>query len=329
MRYKWMAHQITIAWFGGCMQELYIREICKKHKMECGKITNIAGRFDLGVFNVDDRYVIRTSRNRMLDEEIKYDRIKALKHVPHLIHASEFMIDGNRIYYLILDYIQGLELLSVYNNLTPINIHDISMSISEFLNNLHRIKGNKYDIGHYIPIIPNHDKSWKVGHELYWDYVYNNVTGLQPDDGLVKLLKAADGYFKENVSSLDYEGGPVLLHNDFHFKNIIVKNNAFAGVIDWECSQYGEMDFELIHLLHWSLYPPSKDLNMTVMFNSVFREQMKSREIPMIEKRFTIYMLEHDFMQIVWSKGNKTDEYMPRIRSWLDGKLEEYVRNIM
>lgn len=60
---------------------------------------------------------------------------------------------------LILDYIQGSELFSQYINFSDQVIHDIGTNISDFLIDLHDLKGEKYDIGHYIPIIP--------GHELY------------------------------------------------------------------------------------------------------------------------------------------------------------------
>jgi hypothetical protein len=88
------------------------------------------------------------------------------------------------------------------------------------------------------------------------------------------------------------------------------------------------MDFELIHLLHWSLFPPSKDIDTRSIFNIVLNRQMKNNHIPMIEKRLSIYMLEHDFIQIYWSNGSRTDEFLPRIKYWLDGEQEEYIRSI-
>ncbi|TAH67135.1 MAG: aminoglycoside phosphotransferase family protein [Anaerolineaceae bacterium] len=311
------------------MKNQNIREICQRHQLQCNEVTKIIGSFDSGVFNVDDKYLIRTSKQSMIDEQNKINRIKDLEHVPHIISASEQIIEDRTIYYIILEYMQGTELLSVYNDLSDQDIHDIGTSISDFLTGLHSIKGEKYDIGHYIPIIPNHDKSWRTGHELYWDYIYKGIKEIQLDDCLTRLLELSNEYIKTNLSSLDYESGPVLLHNDFHVKNIIIHNKAFAGVIDWECSQFGERDFELIHLLHWSLFPPSKDIKMMNMFKNVFSLQMKINNVPMIERRLTIYMLEHDFMQIIWSTGKRADEFLPRIQYWLEGKQEEYLRSIV
>jgi thiamine kinase-like enzyme len=119
-----------------------------------------------------------------------------------------------------------------------------------------------------------------------------------------------------------------LLHNDFHYKNIIIDKNSFSGVIDWECSQYGEADFDLQHLLHWSLFPPSNDLDMTQLFTTIFLAYMRRCRIPMIEKRITIYLLEHDFIQILWSQGKRADELLPRIKWWLSN-LENFIQNLL
>lgn len=39
-------------------------------------------------------------------------------------------------------------------------------------------------------------------------------------------------------------------------------------------------------------------------------------------------MFEHDFIQIIWSKGKRGDEFLPRLKWWLEGKLEEYLRSV-
>ena len=310
------------------MEENDIRQICKRHRLQCNSITKVIGSFDKELFCIDDKYLVRTSKQSMIDEQNKLSRINGLKYVPHIIHASNQSLKGITIYYLILEYIQGTELFSEYSNLREQDILDIGTSISDFLTDLHNYKGEKYDLVQYIPIIPNYDKSWRTGHELYWDYIYKGLKDIQFSSKLEPLIELSDEYIEANISCLDYQSGPVLLHNDFHFKNIIVRNNSFSGVIDWECSQFGERDFELIHLLHWSLFPPTKDIDTTKIFKTILSLQMKNKTIPKIEKRFTIYMLEHDFMQIIWSKGNREEEYLPRIKWGLDGKLEEYINII-
>ncbi len=311
------------------MEEKDIREICKLHQLPCDSITKVTGSFDKELFFIDDRYLIRTSRQSMLEEQRRIDRIKGLKHVPKIVNASDQISKNSNIFYLILECIPGRELFTSYPDLKEVEIQDIGIRIADFLSDLHCIKGEKYDIGHYVPILPDYDKSWRTGHQSYWNNIYNELNQIQLPDELREKLEQSNQYINANLSSLDYESGPVLLHNDFHYKNIIVHNKTFSGVIDWECSQYGEADFDLIHLLHWNLFPPSKDLDMTQLFRVIFLQYMKKHNIPLIGKRWTIYLLEHDFIQILWSEGKTTDEYLPRIGYWLSDSLDTYVQTLM
>lgn len=260
----------------------------------------------------------------MRDEKLMIDRIKNLKHVPKLVHSSEELSTGNDAYYLILQYIEGVELFTKYNVLTDEETFKIGREIAEFLLGLHTIKGDKYDIGHYVPIIPDYDGSWKSGHKKYWESIYKELMNTSLSDSASKILALSNDYMSENISSLDFENGPSLLHNDFHYKNIMVNKGAFSGVIDWECSQYGEADFDLINLLQWGLFPPSGASDMRHLFETVFTHYIKKGSIPKIEKRLTIYALEHDWIQILWSQGKRAEELLPRIE-WQLKNLERYI----
>lgn len=310
------------------MEEKDIRFICLAHQLECNKITKIIGSFNKELFFIDDKYLIRTSKQSMLDEQYKINRIKELKNVPKIVYTSDQSSSNSKIYYLILEYIQGFELFTNYKDLCDQNKRDIGVEIANFLFSLHSIKGENYDIGHYMPIIPGRHKSWRTGHELYWDYIYNGLKNIQLPNSVQQILELSNKYINTNISSLDYENGPSLLHNDFHYKNIIIHNNSFSGVIDWECSQYGEPDFDLIHLLHWCLFPQPKNFEMTLLFDTIFLYYMEKVSIPMIEKRLTIYLLEHDFIQILWSNGKRADELLSRIKWWVSGSLEKYIQNL-
>lgn len=310
------------------MEEKEIREICRSNQLPCNQIIKAVGSFEKELFFIDDKYLIRTSKQSMLEEQNRINRIKDLSHVPKIVHASDQTSTNSDLYYLILQYIQGCELFTNYNELQDQKIHDLGVEIANFLIDLHHIKGEKYDIGHYVPIIPDYDKSWRSGHERYWEDIYKGLKEIQLSEEVQHLLELSNEYIKTNISSLDFENGPSLLHNDFHYKNIIIYNNTFSGVIDWECSQYGEADFDLIHLLHWSLFPPSKDVDMTQLFHTIFLNYYKKSSIPMIEKRLTIYLLEHDFIQILWSQGKRANLYRTKIKWWLSN-LEKYIKNLL
>ncbi|VDN49142.1 putative Predicted aminoglycoside phosphotransferase [Petrocella atlantisensis] len=310
------------------MEDKDIRKICHENHLFCNKITRVEGSFNKEIYFIDDKYLIRTSKQSMLNEQFKFDRIRDLKHVPKIVFSSDQRSMECKIYYIILQYIQGIELFTKYDDLQNQDIYNIGVEIADFLSGLHTIKGEEYDIGHYVPIIPDFDKSWKAGHQKYWDLIYNGLKDIPLSDNAWRIIERSNDYINENISSMDFENGHSLIHNDFHFKNIIVNKNVFSGVIDWECSQYGEADFDLIHLLHWSLFPPSDASNMMQLFETVFIHYMKKSNIPMIEKRLTIYLLEHDCIQILWSQGKKAEELLPRIEWWIRN-LEKYIVDLL
>ena len=50
-----------------------------------------------------------------------------------------------------------------------------------------------------------------------------------------------------------------------------------------------------------------------------FKRSWKSGHL--IEKRLTIYQLEHELNQIVWNGPKQEEERIQRIAGWLDGKM--------
>ena len=206
------------------------------------------GSFDKELFVVDDKYLIRTSKKPMITEQQKINRVKDLNLAPHIMHSSAY-IKNEKIHYLIMNYLSGEQLFSIIENLNDNEIVKISDEISSFLTQLHKIKADKYDIGHYITIVSSQDK-WRAGHKKYWNYIVDGLRKVKLTDMQSHLLKTADEYIERNIGCLDYQQKPSLLHNDFHYKNIIISGDRVSGIIDWECSQFGEIDFDLIHLLY-------------------------------------------------------------------------------
>jgi thiamine kinase-like enzyme len=121
---------------------------------------------------------------------------------------------------------------------------------------------------------------------------------------------------------LDFQTGPKVLHNDFHPKNILLNQRSFSGVIDWECSQYGEADFELCHFIHSCLYPPNANIDFRPFLHSLFQSSPKCANVPDIATRLTIYQIEHDIQQIIWHGSKAETERVPRIIRWMDGGVD-------
>lgn len=129
------------------MNEEDIREICLANNLQCNIITKLFGSFNKELFFIDDEYLIRTSKQSMLEELNRINRVKALKHVPKMIYASDKNCADGNIYYLILQQVPGRELLESFPSMQEGDIHQIGIEIADFLHELHNLRGNKYDIG--------------------------------------------------------------------------------------------------------------------------------------------------------------------------------------
>jgi hypothetical protein len=44
--------------------------------------------------------------------------------------------------------------------------------------------------------------------------------------------------------------------------------------------------------------------------------------VPLLHERLTIYQIEHEIMQTIWSKGKAQDERAPKLVRWMDGELK-------
>ncbi|MDR2599157.1 MAG: phosphotransferase [Oscillospiraceae bacterium] len=272
---------------------------------------------------LDNKYVLRISESE-LPEQKKNNRVNSLSFTSKIYSSGTFTVSGQKNHYVLFDYLLGDELWSVAPNLTDNEQYDIGKEIAHFLNELHLITDEYYDIGHYIPTIPRWKKTWKEGHFEYAEILRNSISKMELGLNSQKTLSKAFEYIYTNIDSLEYQAGAKLLHNDFHPKNIIVYEGKLTGVVDWECSQFGEADFELSRLFDWCIYPENyltQSNNLRTLFNSIIENLRFSSVVPEIEKRMTIYQLEHELNQLIWNGKKQEEERSIRINEWLDGKI--------
>lgn len=277
------------------------------------KIGSVTGSFDKTVYFIDDSYVLRPSRSSMADERDKYRRVENLPRVPGISFEGEY--DCGEVYqYTALSMLPGVDLLTAVSSMTKDEQRKTGKAVAQFLDILHEIRGTSYDIGHYIPVIGNFAGTWREGHKRYWNILEESLGG---------KMHEAFVFLRENSSALDYSAGPALLHNDFHPKNIIVDSGDLSGVIDWECSQYGEADFDLCHLIHWCLYPPVKGVDLRHFLGTVIESAPRCAMVPDLAKRLTIYQVEHELIQTMWKGEEGLSGREARLRHWMAGGVEK------
>jgi len=261
-----------------------------------------------------------------LDGHKKQTTIQSLPLVPRIYASGQIDISKEQYHYLITDYLQGTDLWEILPNLANEQKYQIGKEIAKFLTELHQTKGETYDIGHYIPTIGNYKGTWKNGHLEYIESLKKDLAEIPLELESKTVISKAFDYIKQNIHTLDYQMGARRLHNDFHPKNIIVNEGDITGIIDWECSQFGEPDFELAHLFHWCIYPTTPGHDLKMVLKGVVEYLPAFLNIPHIEKRLTIYQLEHELNQLIWHGKNQEEERINRLNGWLDGQINDLMK---
>ncbi len=299
----------------------HIYEVLKTQNLTADKVDLYLKNYQGAAYLIDGRFIMRISKSGS-NEHRKQERVQFVSYVPRVHSNGSFNASGQIYHYSISDYVQGEELYGVLQELNEEQQTSIGKDIAEFLTELHSITGSSYDIGHYIPTIPGFSRSWKEGHIEYTNYLRKALSEIEINPESKKVLSAAFEYINANIDCLDYQTRARLLHNDFHPKNIIVNKGRVSGVIDWECSQFGEEDFELVHLFHWCIYPPDQGRVFVALLRAIVENLGLIRSIPDFDKRLTIYQLEHELNQLIWNGTNQLEERTNRINGWLNGQIK-------
>lgn len=303
-----------------------VTRILIEHKITPNNVVLFQSNNRITDYIIDQKFILRLSKSKLI-EQSKLEKVQLISFVQKIHASGETTISETKLYYMITDFVVGNELFSEIPKLTSIQQRIIGKEIAEFLNELHQITDTYYDIGHYIPTILRFNSSWKEGHIAYLNVLKRDLSGIGHKQPNQDIIQSALHYIESNIDCLEYQTGPRLLHNDLHPKNIIVDTGRLAGIIDWECSQYGEADFELAHLFHWCIYPPHPEEEFNILLQSILENCRFIQSIPNLEKRLTIYQLEHELNQMIWSGMEQVTERSQRIEGWLNGKIEKVIHD--
>jgi aminoglycoside phosphotransferase (APT) family kinase protein len=306
-----------------------VRQICAEHGIKVHEIRSVTGSFNKKMYLINDEFLLRVSAASMALEQENFSRVAALDHVPKIIHAGVFEHAAGPVYYTLLTLLPGDDLVNVYGVTSVLEQIQLGRDVAVFLDDLHAFTGTHYDIGLYVPVIPSFSGTWRAGHQAYWDILHQGTTALQLQADSHQVFAQAFRYLQASVEALDYQTGPKLLHNGFHPRNVLLDQGKFAGVIDWECSQYGEADFELCHLIHWCLYPPEAEMKFQPFLRSLLQSTPKCAQVPHLAQRLTIYQIEHEIQQIIWNSTQAESERVPRLVRWIAGDVDRLFREIL
>jgi len=298
-------------------------QICAGHQIEVKNLEAVTGSFGKKIYFINQEFLLRVSESSMTLEQEKFRRVAALDFVPEVIHKGVLKREIAPIYYTLLTLLPGDDFVNAYPETTEAQQRQLGRDVAGFLDRLQAIEGTHYDIGHYVPAIPHFSGTWREGHQQYWAHLRqaSEQLGLQPES--VRVFEDAYRFLQASSAVLDYQTGPRLLHNDLHPKNILLHRGAFSGVIDWECSQFGEADFDLCHLVHWCLYPPQPNIDFRTFLSTLFEATPLCARTPNLAQRLTLYQIEHEMQQIIWNVDGAEVWRVPRLVRWMDGGVAE------
>jgi thiamine kinase-like enzyme len=305
-----------------------VRQICTKHQIEIKDLKSITGSFGKKIFFINREFLLRVSETSMTLEQEKFRRVATLNFVPKIIHTGTLMREAGPIYYTLLTLLPGNDFVNVYQETDETQQKELGKNISGFLDNLQEFNGTHYDIGLYVAALPHFSGTWREGRQKYWELLKQESEKLTLMPSSIQVFERAYRFLQASSAVLDFQTGPKLLHNDFHPKNILLYQGEFSGVIDWECSQFGEADFDLCHFIHWCLYPPKFDIDFRTFLCALFEASPKCTQVPNLVQRLTIYQIEHEMQQIIWNASEVESWRIPRLVRWMDGHVDDLFREM-
>lgn len=305
-----------------------VRQICAEHQIEIKDLKSVVGSFGKKIFFINQEFLLRVSETLMTLEQEKFRRIATLDFVPKIIHEGTLQQEAGPIYYTLLTLLPGDDFVNVYPETTEAQQKELGKNIAAFLDNLQEFNGTHYDIGLYVAALPHFSGSWRDGHQKYWELLKQESEKLHLMLDSIQVFERAFRFLNATIAALNFQTGPILLHNDFHPKNILIYRGRFAGVIDWECSQFGEADFELCHFIHWCLYPPKATIDFRTFLRALFEASPKCAQVPNLLQRLTIYQIEHEMQQIIWNVSEAESWRVPRLARWMDGYVDALFKEI-
>ncbi len=305
-----------------------IQQICSSHQIEIQDFQSLTGSFGKKIYFINHEYLLRVSETSMLLEQEKFRRISGLNYVPQILHVGTLDRDTRPVYYTILTMLPGDDFVHIYSETNVAQQKQLGKDVAGFLDALQEYDGTHYDIGLYVPALPGFPGTWRDGHQRYWELLEQESEKLHLKPESVQIFGRSFRFLQETVGALDFQAGPKLLHNDFHPRNTLLYEGKFSGVIDWECSQYGEADFDLCHWIHWCIYPPETSMDFRPFLRALFEATPKCTQLPNLARRLTIYQIEHELQQIIWQGSEVESWRIPRLVGWLNGDVDELCKEI-
>ncbi|WP_342515351.1 aminoglycoside phosphotransferase family protein [Sutcliffiella sp. FSL R7-0096] len=262
-------------------------------------------------YSLDEKYIVCLEDKKYLLKigningyEKKKIEFQLLKHIqennvqsPQPIQKG-ILTDLN-IFYAFYSYIEGVDVKEALPNLTDKEQYVIGIEAGKELARMH-------DIEALLSIKPWFERAMEK-HYRYLDAYKSCGIKIKNDDKIINFIEENKYLLKERPNQFQ--------HDDFHLRNIIVFNNTYAGVIDFDNFDWGDPihDFVKVALFQRELSVPFSIGQIKGYFNN---------EVPDdFWVLYSVYAAMVIFSSVVWSlrfAPDQVNEMIDRLHTILE-----------
>jgi len=180
----------------------------------------------------------------------------------------------------------------------------------------------------YTPV--NKQFRWNYNVELCRELAKKEAAKINTPDSKLKLT-----WFENELAKQEFpESLPKgICHCDFHFSNVLFKDDKFAALIDFDDANYTYLLFDLVGLIESEAWVRDKDdgLNFELAKKAV-SEYTKYRQLSNVEQKhlFDVYKLSILF-DCIWyfGRGNSKDFFEKRKIDFLNNLGRDKFQNLL
>jgi len=263
-------------------------------------------------------------------EKYRFNKVKTILerfsqnkdvHVPKFIHLEENEeILGYR--FLIISFIEGQNLWSIWRDLTKEEILPIVKELGKIVKTIHSI-----DYDYFGEIEDCNNVSRETNYE---EKMRNNIeeyieTLIERKIFSQELLQKTKSYFINEFSKINSQVKSTLIHNDIHQANMIVKKDQdgkyqIQAILDWEWAAADNPKEDLIYIQNGMLQ--DQDLR-EAFFTEYYQGKRNSIEDYEIYNKIFRILWTLDDVICGWTFQNPTTENLERAQN----VLEELIKN--
>lgn len=249
---------------------------------------------------LSEHYVFKINQNiNLLKSEAEILKsIKADK-IPKFV---KFLIK-NKYSVLIEKRLLGVPVDCLWKNLTEDQKDQYIRDLVELVFYIHKCRFKKFWSVQYHQYFENYDELLQYKLRIYQNKIFQNKAAYQKYKKVEQYLK--QDYVQKFFSRVQ----PTLIHGDLIMHNILIHQNRFSGLIDWEFAQYGDPFYDLARVLYYQecakdYLENHQDIHFEYDFTSRLIKKLEEK-IPYQKEKYQIIRSFYFIDTIIWALNQK------------------------